>query len=692
MNRVLFALAAFLSLAAASLSYAQSPTPTPFPASLSAPDPTPTPVPASLAAPSPTPLSPPPNLESLSPAPTPLPSPFPAPTVFPTPPPVTEPSPLVLPSPTPDPSLIDNVGIPESFGDPGPIPSRIPTPIVPQTSGEPDAATIAKSNAEAIKRINDYAASIRNANVPNMSPDQAIDDAIRQNPDILNAIEQIRITRGQIIEVRAQALPQLDFTSAYQQQQQSLVDPKRPGGGGGETLTIPGPDGENIELDLGGGGSGAFVNPKTWNIQFQASQLIYNGGAVIAGIRAAKFAEDSAYFSLRQTIDRVIADVRKQFYQVVLNRALIVAQQQSVELLAEQLKDQQNRYEAGTVPRFNVLQAEVALANAKPPLIQAVNNLRISQYQLVRLLGMDYKTSKPSEVPFNVVGDLAYRPRSINVDESIRTSIERNPALKAQRQNILVQAENVKVQFAGYLPTVSATAGYIWENNQAFQSLGEINQGWTIGFQGSWAIFDGFETAGRTAQARAQLEQSVINYDNGVRQVILDVQQAISNLQTAKETIESQEASVVQATEALRLARERLDAGAGTQLDVLNAQVALLQAQTTVLQARYDYISATADYDLALSINAEYPESFADPLTPREQKKYQVVTAPDAPQPPLPKKLRDADPIQGLAANAPPQPTPKGKRAAPPAPAPDSKNAPAPSQTPEKRKRFLGIF
>ena len=68
--------------------------------------------------------------------------------------------------------------------------------------------------------------------------------------------------------------------------------------------------------------------------------------------------------------------------------------------------------------------------------------------------------------------------------------------------------------------------------------------------------------------ARLQLMQAKNNYDNGVRQIVLDVQQAISNLQQAQETIDSQTASVVQATEALRLSRERLDAGAGTQLDV----------------------------------------------------------------------------------------------------------------------------
>ena len=147
-------------------------------------------------------------------------------------------------------------------------------------------------------------------------------------------------------------------------------------------------------------------------------------------------------------------------------------------LLQQQVKDQQNRYEAGTVPRFNVLQAEVQLANALPPLIQAQNAYRISTYQLVRLLGMDYPRGHPSEVPFNVVGTLGYSPRRIDTDESIRVAIARNPSLKAQRQAILSNAANVNVQIAGWFPTINANAGYEFVNDIGFAE--HLQQRWRL--------------------------------------------------------------------------------------------------------------------------------------------------------------------------------------------------------------------
>ena len=228
---------------------------------------------------------------------------------------------------------------------------------------------------------------------------------------------------------------------------------------------------------------------------------------------------------------------------------------------------------------------------------------------------MQYPKGRPSEVPFNVVGTLSYSPRKIDTDDSIRVAIARNPSLKAQRQRILANASDVNVQIAGWFPSINANAGYEFTNNRASQNPSNtVRSGWLFGATGTWNVWDGGATYSRVAQAKAQLMQSMNNYDNGIRQVVLEVQRAISNLQQAQETLDGQTASVARATEALRLSKERLDAGAGTQLDILNAQVQLLTAQTNVLRARFDYIAAMSSYDFALSLDTQYVETFEDPL------------------------------------------------------------------------------
>src|SRR5204863_117882 len=115
-----------------------------------------------------------------------------------------------------------------------------------------------------------------------------------------------------------------------------------------------------------------------------------SGGSVptFNQIRGTFFQRDSAYFSFRNILDQLIATVKTQFYQIIVNRDLVSVNEQNVHLLEAQLKDQQNRFEAGTVPRFNVLQAEVQLGNQIPQLITTQNNFRITKLQLAKTLGL----------------------------------------------------------------------------------------------------------------------------------------------------------------------------------------------------------------------------------------------------------------------------------------------------------------
>lgn len=455
--------------------------------------------------------------------------------------------------------------------------------------------------------------------------DEAVRIAVRQNPNVLKQIAEIERTRGLIIEATAEALPHLVLNATYDQQDKRLLENQSNGG----TQDFP-----NVEIPLGPGPNPETFNladlfsafareernqpDKTWQVNFQVQQLIYSGGQVRAAINVAKFTEDSAYWSLRDIIDQVIATTRTQFYTVLTNRSLITVAQETVQLQEDLLKDQKNRFEAGTVPRFNVLRAEVELANVIPNLIRAKNDYLISEIDLAKTLGLDPGPGgKPT---FNPVGTLDVTGHPLSLQQSLDIAKARRPFLKVQRQQIKIQAENIKIALAGYKPTIQGHAGYLFQNSRLTDDIEDVVDGWFFGFTGTWNIFDGGETYGRVKQARAQLESSKVNYDDSVQQVELEVQQAYANLETQRETIRSQQKNVEQALEALRLANERLAAGAGTQLEVLDARVALTRARTTELVARGDYNRAKAELDRATAVDTAYNESFKDPLAALERR------------------------------------------------------------------------
>ena len=537
----------------------------------------------------------------------------PTPTETPSPSPSPSPSPVLIstatPTPSPTPTITPNesgtVAVPSSLTTPSPTP--LPTPITTQPGAVESSSSFQWSEKGA----------------PSFTIDNAVITALQQNPDVRRALEEIRRTKGVVIQIRAQALPHIGPSATFDWTDPNLRESTSFSTFGqvGPTPTPSGSPG------MGVGGIKNLRSDISYNIMVTGTQLIFNGTTWPA-IRGTFFQRDSAYFALRNTVDQVISTVKTQFYQVVVNRELIVVQEESVRLLESQLKDQQNRFEAGTVPRFNVLQAEVQLSNQIPQLITARNNYRISILQLAKTLGLDFNPARGVAAPLHVDGQLNYIPRKISLVEAIELGKRNRPFLKQARANVLNQIEQVHVALGGWLPTINANGGGEWLSSQFNSSWGDISKGWLTTVTGSWPIWDSGQVWGQVKQQRALLSESEITFDDDVRQVELEIQQAASNLLQNRELIQATEKNVEQAEEAVRLAKARLDAGAGTQLDVLNAQVQLTTAQSTRLQALFGYNSSLAEFDRATGTQSSYTEQF-DGIAPHSSRSRTYYTGSD---------------------------------------------------------------
>jgi len=481
--------------------------------------------------------------------------------------------------------------------------------------------------------------------------DEAILTALQRNPTLLIAEQEIKRTQGVIIQIRAEILPHINASGIFDWTDPNLIGARILGGTTTGTSTTPGSTATGAAAslvdsppsqvrDVAGPALAArsstpsTINTQTSDVSYSinvlGTQLIFNG-TTWPSIRGTFFQRDSAYFAFRNILDQLLATVKTQFYQIVVNRELIKVQEQSVQLLQSQLQDQQNRFEAGTVPRFNVLQAEVAYYNQLPLLITAQNNYRISKLTLAKTLGLDFQPRRGENPLLEVIGEMPYVPRTIALADAIELGKQRRPFLKQARANVLNQRQQLRAATGQWLPTITTTGGGEWVSSPTNSSWHDISKGWIAQVQGSLPIWDSGQIYGQVKQQRALLSEAELTYEDDARQVELEVQTAYSNLQQNRELIKSQEKNVGLAEEALRLAKARLDAGAGVQLDVLNAQVQLLTAQSTQLQALFGYNSSLAEFDRATGAQSTYTESF-DNLAPRatRSKTYDTSSGTDA--------------------------------------------------------------
>jgi outer membrane protein len=429
-----------------------------------------------------------------------------------------------------------------------------------------------------------FAVAAADTNAPDwltrpLSLADSLNIALAQNATILKAKNDLEASYGIVVQTRAVALPQLVATGQYKDTEPSAVE------------SFP------------GGTNGVSSQPdQNWNAGVQLIQTIYSGGKLMAAVRAAKVTKQQALAQYQTTLADTLLSVRLAYYDILLAAEQIGVNETSVNLLQKELDDQQHRYDAGTVPNFNVLRAKVSVANARPPLLQARNNYRIAKNNLSNLLGYNLPRDIWENIPLNLTDGLDAAPYEINLPNALQQALEKRPELLALRKTEELQDLNITDAASGYKPELQVFAGYTWFNAQFSPPVDlthDIN-GWNVGGQVSWNIFDGLLTHGKVVQAKALYEKSKTAVDEEMRNVELEVRTTYSDFLEAQEVLESQKTVQEEAEESLREANARSDAGTGTQLDVLDAENQLTQARSTRVQALHDYDAARARFERAI--------------------------------------------------------------------------------------------
>jgi outer membrane protein TolC len=411
----------------------------------------------------------------------------------------------------------------------------------------------------------------------------AVNLALRRNPNILRAQKDVEVAQGVTIETRAIAVPKVSVTGGYNASQPSDVD--------------------ILAFNVPGMPHVSFGNSQNWVSQVKLVQSLYEGGRILSALRSARLTKEQSTLNYQTTVADAVRDVEIAYDDVLLGLDQIAVQEASVELLTRELNDTRQRFDAGTVPRFNVLRAQVELANEQPKLIHARNDYRIAKNNLANLMGFSVPKETIEDIPLILAGKLEAVPYSIELSRAIILALERRTELGALRKAQALRQEDVVNAKAGYKPSIQAFGGYDAHNTSLATDLGIIDHGWITGVQLSWNIFDGRRTQGRVIETQAQLERAGVDLDDTGRRIELEVRTAHSNFIEADETLQSQQKNVEEAEEALRLARARNEAGTGTQLDVLSAQTALTDARVTQIQALHDYCVARARLDRAMGSN-----------------------------------------------------------------------------------------
>ena len=314
------------------------------------------------------------------------------------------------------------------------------------------------------------------------------------------------------------------------------------------------------------------------------SQTLYNGGRTGNTVRQAESTVLQSRETLRQAEQEVLAAASTAYMNVLRDTALLQLQNNNVDVLKQQLKQTEDRFQVGEVTRTDVAQAQASLAQGQANAFQARFDLQNSIAIYRQVIGEQPRNLEPARPVEPLL------PRSL--DAAMALSQKEHPRIQAALHAVDVALLNVTVQEGALLPTVTATgSASVSREPSGFPNY--QNKTWSAVATLSVPLYEGGATYSAIRQAKELVGQARLQADQQREAVRSGVIAAWGGFQTTKLTIQSFQAQVRANEIALEGVREEAKVGQRTTLDVLNAQQTLLNSRVSLVTAQRNQVVAS---------------------------------------------------------------------------------------------------
>ncbi len=344
----------------------------------------------------------------------------------------------------------------------------------------------------------------------------------------------------------------------------------------------------------------SFTSPEQYSTiyQWDFTHSLFDAGRDLLRIKSARAEVDREIASYDDRAWQVASDVKVQYLNAGRASALADQARREVERLATHLRLAEARYRVGAVTKSDVLQAQLTQNQGDVAVLQADQTAREARLSLRSLLG--------GALPAGTIvltSDFQVFEPAFGVDSLVAVALGRHPAIRRLEAQERVDEANLWIARSRYIPSVNAQYSL---SRSVTDSTGfkfeDFDQRNFLALSLNWQLFGSFSRYNETSRANAQLRATREDERGQELQIEEAVRTAHARLVTAYAAHRSATLSVELAREDLRLGEGRYETGAGSFVDLLDAQVRATKAETDVITATYDFYLALVALERAAGV------------------------------------------------------------------------------------------
>jgi outer membrane protein len=402
-----------------------------------------------------------------------------------------------------------------------------------------------------------------------LTVDQVVKMVLQNNPAIHGAEQGVESSRARVGVSKSPLYPNVTGEALY-----SRVGPV-------PELTIP---------DFG---TFALFPENNYDAHLGLHHLLYDFGRRGKSVDLAQAGVKLSLDNLQTVKSNLAYHSILTFYNIIFLHKNIDVVNQEIFDLNQHLDVTRKKVKAGTAIEYDVLTTQVRVAGARSQLEEVRNSLQKQKIKLLELMAV------PEDTSLLLKGTIRISPTFMEKDSLISLAEKQRPeyklALDARTSADLRRSLAAK----GKLPMLNLNLLYGVKNGY-IPDLNVLRGNWVAGLQLEVPVFEGFQTRYKKEEAEADYRASGSQLENTHNMIVSQVQQALSDVQTSLNKLETTKVQLDQAQEAKNIAETQYAIGVISNLELLDAQTLLTQAHFIYLKAQYDYVISRYALDRAI--------------------------------------------------------------------------------------------
>lgn len=407
--------------------------------------------------------------------------------------------------------------------------------------------------------------------------DDLVESALTNSPDIKISKADYEASRQQSRQADADYLPQVNLSA----------EAGRQGVDYGSSASSIAPSNDS-DLLL------ASINAK---------QLIYDFGKT--GGKMEGFENQSYAFkaALQQKISDKIYAVKKAYYTLLSDHALIEVNTENINLNAQQLNRSQRYYEAGIRTKVDVTDARVNLMEAQLRLQNTKYDMSLSLVNLKKEVGIDnenatYDTEIYIQGPqSDEIYDLL--PKLTLPLAQYKEEAYKNRAELDQYIQLLKAAQSVYKQVEGdYYPGIYAKGDYLVQevDKNAFAP----EEQWKAAVSLEWNLYSGNRTDALNEEARIIIMRAQADLENARLRIQKEVNDAYIQVNKQLDNTRLSQSLSIASKEKFSQVQKRYEYGLADYIELQQARQSYIDSRARLMQSYYGYYTAMAALDRAV--------------------------------------------------------------------------------------------